>query len=287
MVITKGTIGYCSGVKRALKMVEEAAGRYGKVNVLGDLVHNRTVVDALSTKNITKIESIDQIDAPIVATTAHGTTPKILEKISIRGAKPLDTTCPQVRKVQDLIDSLDDYFVVIFSDGMVYPHPEVESYLGHLKNGTSVFHFDMLNKIPNSADKIAVVSQTTVPEDNYHSFIGSISLHRKEVRIFNTICPEVIKRQKEVKSMAETMDSILIVGSIQSNNTNSLREISMFINPNTQLIEDKTQIIKDKSGSGISVPGRHMDLGTKIGIAAGASTPPDVILEVERRLRNG
>ena len=81
--------------------------------------------------------------------------------------------------------------------------------------------------------------------------------------------------------MAETMDSILIVGSIQSNNTNSLREISMFINPNTQLIEDKTQLIKDKSGSGISVPGRHMDLGTKIGIAAGTSTPPDVILEIE------
>ena len=275
MVITKGTIGYCSGVKRALEMVEEAAGRYGKVNVLGDLVHNRTVVDALSTKNITKIESIDQIDAPIVATTAHGTTPKILEKISIRGAKPLDTTCPRVKKIQDLIASLDNYFVVIFSDGMVYPHPEVESYLGHLKNGTSVFHFDMLNKIPNSADKVAVVSQTTVPEDNYHSFIGSISLHRKEVRIFNTICPEVIKRQKEVKSMAETMDSILIVGDISSNNTNSLLEISMFINPNIWRIDDESGIPK------------HMDLGTKIGIAAGTSTPPEVILEIERRLRNG
>jgi len=275
MIITKGTIGYCSGVKWALEMVEEAAGRYGKVNVLGDLVHNRTVVDALSTKNITKIESIDQIDAPIVATTTHGTTPKILEEISARGAKPLDTTCPRVKKIQDLIASLDDYFVVIFSDGMVYPHPEVESYLGHLKNGTSVFHFDMLNKIPNSADKVAVVSQTTVPEDNYHSFIGSISLHRKEVRIFNTICPEVIKRQKEVKSMAETMDSILIVGDISSNNTNSLLEISMFINPNIWRIDDESGIPK------------HMDLGTKIGIAAGTSTPPEVILEIERRLRNG
>jgi len=275
MVVTKGTIGYCSGIKRALKMVEEAVDKYGKVNVLGDLVHNRTVVDALSAKNITKIESIDQIDAPIVATTTHGATPEIFKEISARGVELLDTTCPQVRKAQDLIASLDDYFVVIFSDGRVYPHPEVKSYLGYLKDGTSVFGFDRLNKIPDSTNKVAVVSQTTVLEDNYYSFIRSISLPRKEVRIFNTICPEVIKRQKEVKSMAKTVDSMLIVGSFRSNNTNSLWEASMFINPNSCYIEDENDIPK------------HRNLGTEIGIAAGTSTPPEVILEIERRIKNG
>jgi len=275
MTVTKGTIGYCSWIKRALEKIEEAADKYGKVNVLGDLVHNETVAAALSAKNITKIESIDQIDAPIVATTTHGTTPKILEEISARGAKLLDTTCPRVKKVQDLITSLDDYFVVIFSDGRVYPHPEVKSYLEYIKDGTLVFHFDILNKIPDSANKVAVVSQTTVPEDNYYSFIRSISLHRKEVRIFNTICPEVVQRQREVKLMAKTVDSMLIVGGSLSNNTNSLYEISLLINSNSCHIEDKS-----------GVPER-VNLGAKIGIAAGTSTPPEVVLEVERRIENG
>ncbi|MDH4209647.1 MAG: 4-hydroxy-3-methylbut-2-enyl diphosphate reductase, partial [Anaerolineae bacterium] len=122
-------IGFCFGVKRALKILEETIGEYGKVETLGPVVHNQQVVDRFSQLGARAVDRPDQITGSVAVIPSHGVSPDTLDELASRGLKVVDTTCPNVRRAQSAARDLSQagVWVVIFGDPL---HPEVKGILG-------------------------------------------------------------------------------------------------------------------------------------------------------------
>jgi 4-hydroxy-3-methylbut-2-enyl diphosphate reductase len=128
-VIKAKELGFCMGVRRAVDMMEAAAGELGPITSLGSTVHNPQVVGKLRDRGVEVIATIEQIDARPVAITAHGVGPGVLQELESRGASIVDTTCPIVTRAQQWARKLVDegFGVIVFGDPN---HKEVRGILG-------------------------------------------------------------------------------------------------------------------------------------------------------------
>ena len=128
-IIRVSKTGFCFGVKRALDIVMREANEAGGTETLGQIVHNRTVLDDLAKKGVKTVGSVDEISGKTVVTGAHGVTPEVGEALTARGLKVVDTTCPFVKRAQETARRLaeSEYFVVVYGEA---EHPEVQGILG-------------------------------------------------------------------------------------------------------------------------------------------------------------
>ena len=124
-----GDLGFCFGVRRAIKLVEEAAQKQGPVQTLGPIVHNRQAVEGLKAKGIEAASGLHDIDGEIVAIASHGIAPQVIDMLKSRGLKVIDATCPLVQRAQRAARRLATagFFVLVFGDSA---HPEVQGILG-------------------------------------------------------------------------------------------------------------------------------------------------------------
>jgi 4-hydroxy-3-methylbut-2-enyl diphosphate reductase len=268
-------IGFCFGVKRAIKMAEKALDQHGRVYSLGSIIHNRQVVERLWRKGLKIAKSLDGVPkGSAVLVSSHGAPPEIFEKIKTMGLNLIDTTCPFVSNAQRVAGQMarEAYLVVIVGQRL---HPEVRALVG-FAGGRAIVVKDRQEASKKSirSGRVAVISQTTQTMANYTEVVEVLVKKRpQEIRIFNTICNDTGKRQEAASALSRIVDAMVIIGGRHSANTNRLFEVCRRLN-NSYLVETDADIRP-----------RWFRGKRTIGIASGASTPGWVIEKVIDKIK--
>lgn len=265
--------GFCFGVKKAVDAAYDNAA--ADCYLLGDIIHNGSVVDKLAAKGLKRVDSVDDIpsssDAPVkVIIRSHGAAKATYEALKAKGAEIIDATCPFVSKIHDIVQAHynDGYHIVIIGG---HEHPEVKATNGWCDDTATVVsdisELDALKRY----DKVCFVCQTTFDVKKFEEISENIpKIGLKSVEIFDTICYTTNERQREAVKLAAECDAIIVAGDKASSNTNKLFDLCKAVNANTyfvQSLQDLENIKFPRSGV--------------IGIVAGASTPTESIMEVK------
>jgi len=268
------TAGFCMGVRRAMEIVlSEANKGDGELFTYGPIIHNQQVLDLLRSKGVDVKDNIDTHDKGRIIIRAHGITPTEREKIRSSNLTLIDATCPRVAKVHAIIRKYSNkgYTPVIFGDAK---HPEVIGLMGYSKGqGIVIRSVEEVKKLPDKK-KLILVSQTTQDVDAYRKIIDAIKGRYPDAIISDTICDETYKRQREVRSLASEVDSMVIVGGYNSGNTERLSQISQSTGKPTFHIETEKELQNSWFSSTETA-----------GVTGGASTPNWMIKSVTDRLK--
>jgi (E)-4-hydroxy-3-methyl-but-2-enyl pyrophosphate reductase len=268
-IIIAKEYGFCFGVKRAVKIVEETAASAGRpVYTLGPIVHNDEVVAQMQSLGVWAKNVIDEIEEGTVIIRAHGVPPDVQDAARKKGLHVVDGTCPLVIKVQQLARALHDdgYQVVIYGTP---DHPEVIGIAGWAGEGTMIVqNLDDVAALPR-CKKIGVVSQTTKIPANYQAIVGALMGKCLTLRAHNTICNATAQRQATAVETAQQVDVMLVIGEAHSSNSRRLAEVCTQVNPRTHRIAMADEL-----------DAAWFAGAEKVGITAGASTPDSAIERV-------
>jgi len=280
-VIKAKELGFCMGVRRAVDMMEAAAGEMGPITSLGSTVHNPQVVDRLRGRGVDVIATLQAIDARPVAITAHGVGPEVMQELQSRGAAVVGTTCPIVTRAQQWAKRLSDegFGVIIFGDP---DHKEVRGIVGWAggKAVTMRTEAELAAPLPEwMPSRIAALSQTTETEAHFASFVQTLlSTHMdriSELRVVNTLCNATTSQQAATEELAQQVDLMVVVGGRESANTRHLADVARERGIETYHVESASELDPAWFAG-------H----DRVGVAAGASTPDAVIDEVVARLHD-
>ncbi|HEX7474821.1 MAG TPA: 4-hydroxy-3-methylbut-2-enyl diphosphate reductase [Dehalococcoidales bacterium] len=278
IIRTTQEIGFCFGVKRAIEMLENAAKKNPQIDTLGPLVHNEQVLDRLSSKGINIVSGPVEIRAPVAAISAHGVGPVIESELAAKSITLIDTTCPDVKRAQKAARELaqNGFWVIVFGDA---GHQEVQGILGWADgNGVAALNIDDVKKLGRLPRRLGLLSQTTQTPDNFAIFaqeLVELSLpDAAEIRLVNTICNGVRKRQLEALELAQKSDLMLVIGSRTSANSNRLFKICA---PKTETYLINTAADIDP----IWLEGKK-----SVGVTSGTSTSQETIGAVLDKLHN-
>ena len=279
-VIKAKTAGFCFGVKRAVDTVYEQVEKCGGKNIYtyGPIIHNEEVVKDMGQKGVTVLRSEEELDAleeGIVIIRSHGVEKRIYDKLNARGIRIVDATCPFVKKIHNIVSeqSAQGKYIVIIGNP---EHPEVQGIRGWAGERVCVIqNSDDAEKFsPDENEKICVVSQTTFNYNKFKDLVEIISEKSYYVSFLNSICNATKGRQTEAESIAETVDAMIVIGDKHSSNTQKLFEICRKACNNTYYIQTLGDLDLNQLGSVETV-----------GITAGASTPNNIIEEVQNNVR--
>jgi 4-hydroxy-3-methylbut-2-enyl diphosphate reductase len=270
-------IGFCYGVKRAIELLERLARERGGVETLGEVVHNQQVLQRLAAAGVRVVPTINDIRGNIVAISSHGTTPEIEEELRARNIEIIDTTCPFVHRVQIAARRLarSSFFVVIYGDA---GHTEVRGVLGWTGGkGLATLDERSVAKLDPLPRRIGVLSQTTQIPAYFTGFvkrlIDLVFTRDSEMRVIDTICHDMRRRQAEALELAKRVDVMLVIGGRGSANTNRLAELCTTVTE-THLIETADEIKPSW------FQGKEL-----VGVTSGASTSEQTIDEVLAKLK--
>lgn len=261
--------GFCFGVERAIRIVEDTANTESKVSTLGPIIHNPQVVSCLSAKGVSVTKNIDNVaEEDTVIVRSHGITKKSFEKLKQHTSKVVDATCPFVKKAHTAASALDidGYTIIILGEA---DHPEVEGIVSYVKGKYYIVADEMeVSSLPKM-DKCGLIAQTTQNKEVFEKVKEQLAEQCKSVKVINTICNATTLRQKTAKMLAKQVDLMLVIGGKNSANTTRLFKICNEICLSAYHIETKDDL-KLTYFSNIE----------KVGITAGASTPKYLIDEV-------
>ncbi|MCI7656905.1 bifunctional 4-hydroxy-3-methylbut-2-enyl diphosphate reductase/30S ribosomal protein S1 [Anaerotignum sp.] len=262
--------GFCFGVKRAIEMAYEAIGVEQKLYSYGQLIHNKTVTDDLASKGLEIVENLDGLTEGTLLIRSHGVGKALYDEAETKGLKILDGTCPFVKKIHNIVHEklADGMGIIIVGDGT---HPEVIGINGWCENAAVILEDEEAAKtkeIPEK-EKYAVVVQTTFRQAKFDKILEILQDRGVNMEIHNTICSATEKRQTEAEELSKAVDKMIVIGGKNSSNTQKLVEICAKNCGNTVHIETICDLVLNNFGK-----------DDKIGITAGASTPPAIIKEV-------
>ncbi|WP_159991944.1 4-hydroxy-3-methylbut-2-enyl diphosphate reductase [Pelistega ratti] len=271
--------GFCAGVDRAIDIVERALELHGApIYVRHEIVHNRFVVQSLRDKGAIFVAELDEVPkGSIVVFSAHGVSLAVREDAEKRGLKVFDATCPLVTKVHVEVKKMHQSgheIIMIGHKG----HPEVEGTLGQATGRMYLVETpeDVENLVVENPENLAYVTQTTLSVDDAAKVTQA--LHKRFPTIVapkkSDICYATQNRQDAVKMMAPQCDVFFVVGSVNSSNSNRLREVADRLDCPSYLIDDPDMIKPE-----------WLENKKSIGITAGASAPEVLVQNVINRLK--
>lgn len=266
--------GFCWGVKRALEMTLEAARTAPPpVNTLGPLIHNPGVIRELESQGVGVIASAQQARAGTVILRSHGVPRDTQEQLASLGLTVIDATCPFVASAQKKAANLhkDGYLVVILGEK---EHPEVLSLRSYAGEGSLVV--ESAADLPDTLDssRVGVVVQTTQSPERLAELVQALAPKTRELLVHNTICSATEERQTAAVRLAAQVDAVVVVGGRNSANTRRLAELCREEQPRTYHVETAAEI------DPLWLTGAR-----RVGVTAGASTPPEQIEVVVERLK--
>ena len=277
-VILAKSRGFCFGVKRAVDTVYGQIGKTGKLYTYGDIVNNEEVVGDLKMKGVSVIndmEELKQAEKGTVIIRAHGVGKAVYEAIEKEGFTLMDATCPFVKRIHKIVEeeSKKGTQIVVIGNPV---HPEVVGIAGWCHSPAIILKtMEEAEKIAlKGAQNVCIVSQTTF---NYNKFQDIVEILKKKVynvTVANTICNATEERQKEAKEIAAAVDVMIVIGGRHSSNTRKLYEICSKECANTYFIQTLDDL--------------HLEMPKSVrlvGITAGASTPNNIIEEVQNYVR--
>ena len=279
------TAGFCFGVQRAVDKVYELIDSCpDRLFTLGPIIHNEEVVNDLEKKGV-RVASEEELKTlpkgSTVVIRSHGVGKNVYDQLKECGLSYVDVTCPFVLKIHRIVEkeSKAGSHIVIIGDP---DHPEVVGICGWCIGPYTVIRTkqDALDFVPPEGKNVCIVSQTTF---NYNKFKDLVEILRKKrydntvlniLNILNTICNATEERQREAKSIAGEVDTMLVVGGRHSSNTQKLFEICKKECENTYYIQTPVDLDSDM-----------FQCSSYVGITAGASTPKKIIEEVQEHVR--
>jgi 4-hydroxy-3-methylbut-2-enyl diphosphate reductase len=268
------------GVKRAVDaayMLFDEAKR-GAAYTYGPLIHNKTVLETLAGHNITVIDGeLPPLEGAAVIIRAHGAPPEIEAELHRRGARVKDATCPKVKAVQLLAQKLsgEGYRVFLAGDA---GHAEVRGILGYAPSCVCVSTVEEAEKAAQNAglpEKAALIGQTTFSRGGYQRIAVALKKQLPGLVTKNTLCPATGERETALRSLCGQVDAVVIAGGRDSANTQALAEVAGSMGTPVFLVESAAEL-----------PPMPETVRT-VGIAAGASTPLEIIDEIEGFLKSG
>ena len=276
--------GFCAGVDRAIAIVERALESWGApIYVRHEVVHNRYVVEKLRKDGAVFVEELHEVpDGATVIFSAHGVSQAVREEADSRGLKVFDATCPLVTKVHMEVARLGRIgrsVVLIGHAG----HPEVEGTMGQW-NPANVGEILLVESIENVAalapkfpHELSYVTQTTLSVDDTKAIIASLREKFSDIEgpRKDDICYATQNRQDAVRRLADSVDLMLVVGSVNSSNSNRLRELAEKQGVRSFLIDSAEHIERN-----------WLDGVNHIGLTAGASAPEKLVRDVVARLQS-
>ncbi|MBB1061924.1 4-hydroxy-3-methylbut-2-enyl diphosphate reductase [Marilutibacter spongiae] len=276
--------GFCAGVDRAIEIVKRAIETLGApIYVRHEVVHNRFVVDDLKRRGAVFVEELDEVpDGATVIFSAHGVSKAVREEADRRGLKVFDATCPLVTKVHFEVSRhcrAGNDVILIGHAG----HPEVEGTMGQWQREKGKGNIYLIEDVDDvervqvgQPEHLAYTTQTTLSVDDTQAVIAALKRRFPAIQgpRNDDICYATQNRQDAVRELAAECDLVLVVGSVNSSNSNRLRELAEREGVEAHLID-----------GAIEIDPRWVEGRTRIGITAGASAPEVLVRGVIERLR--
>lgn len=281
-VLLARTAGFCPGVKRAVETVYEQVRLHQKEKIFtyGPIIHNEGVIRDLEDQGVKIIHSAKELQTireGIVIIRSHGVARNIYEQIEAQGLSCVDATCPFVKKIHKIVDeeSQKGAYIVIIGNS---DHPEVEGIRGWGRGQVSVLQTEedaQQFELADKGQKVCITAQTTFNYNKFKDLVEIIDKKGYDIIVLNTICNATKVRQEEARRIAGRVDAMMVVGDKRSSNTQKLFEICKNECLNTYYIQTLDDLDMNQLRSVETV-----------GITAGASTPNNIIEEVQRLCRN-
>jgi 4-hydroxy-3-methylbut-2-enyl diphosphate reductase len=277
--------GFCAGVDRAIEIVERALELFGApIYVRHEVVHNRFVVNRLTGLGAVFVEEVEDVpDGATVIFSAHGVSKQVRRAGNQRGLRVFDATCPLVTKVHMEVArhcKAGDDVILIGHAG----HPEVEGTMGQWLNqppmGNRIYLVESLEDVDSleigRPESVAYVTQTTLSVDDTQAIIARLRERFPAIvgPRHDDICYATQNRQDAVREVAGQVDLVLVVGSVNSSNSNRLRELAEKQGVPAYLVDGAEDIRPE-----------WLVGAARVGLTAGASAPESLVRGVIARLR--
>ncbi|MBE3576943.1 MAG: 4-hydroxy-3-methylbut-2-enyl diphosphate reductase [Limnochordales bacterium] len=282
--------GYCYGVVDAIQLVREVARDPGyprPIQVLGQIVHNRHVVEELDRLGVITLDGpdrlklLEKVEGGTVIFTAHGISPAVREAAIRRGLRVVDATCPDVARTHELVRKLVAQGYELLYVGK-RNHPEPEGVIGEAPEHIHLVEQEGdLDQLPEEVQQrlatrpVAVTTQTTLSQWDTIRIIAAIRQRYPDAEVYNEICRATQTRQEAAVEAARQVDLVLVVGDRRSNNSNRLVQVVREIAGKPAYLIDDENDIRPEWLQGV----------TRVAVTAGSSTPSHITRAVIERLR--
>lgn len=272
--------GFCFGVKRAVEMVYNEIGNSDNIYTYGPIIHNEEVVKDLENKGVKVVlegDDLSKLEKGTIIIRSHGVGRKTYELLEGYGFKIVDATCPFVKKIHNIVKeaSEEGNQVVVIGNRN---HPEVIGIIEWCSDDKPAIIVENTEEAMNFSvgenEKIYIVSQTTFNLNKFNELVEIFKEKGYYINVVNTICNATEVRQTEAKQIAQNSDAVIVIGGLSSSNTQKLYEICRRECDNTQYIQTLNDLDVDSL--------RDVK---RVGITAGASTPNNIIEEVQNYVR--
>ena len=274
------TAGFCFGVKRAVDTVYKEAEKSSEtIYTFGPIIHNEQVVEDLEKNGVFVVNTVEELKSLKPGTTvivrSHGVGKSVYDLMEDSGLHVVDATCPFVKKIHRIVEresKAGKHIIIIGND----KHPEVEGIKGWVCGPVTVIEnvVEAEQFQAKEEEQVCIVSQTTFNYNKFEDLVEIISKNCYHIEGINTICNATEERQTEAKDIAGKVDGMIVIGGSHSSNTQKLFEICKKECENTYYI----QTLEDLDIEGLK--------GSEcVGITAGASTPNNIIEEVQKHVR--
>ncbi|MDD5944273.1 MAG: bifunctional 4-hydroxy-3-methylbut-2-enyl diphosphate reductase/30S ribosomal protein S1 [Clostridia bacterium] len=262
--------GFCFGVNRAIEACYKEIEKGGKIFTYGPLIHNKNVNADLEAKGVKAVDSLEGCEGATVIIRSHGVGKSVYDELEQRGIAYVDGTCPFVKKIHRIVNERHEAgdSIIIIGDAK---HPEVMGINGWCENSAVIVDNaeDAYRLVIDNEKDFTVVVQTTFRESKYEDILAVLNKKSGRITAHNTICSATEERQKEAVKISKNVDKMLVIGDKGSSNTQKLFEICQKNCQNTSYIETIEDLVLN-----------NYKFNDRIGITAGASTPPAIIKEV-------
>ena len=265
--------GYCFGVRDAVNLAKKSGDDFQEVYMLGDIVHNETVVDDLNKRGSKVVESLNDIpeDKPVLFR-AHGTDPETWKKAQKKKLNIIDATCPLVTEIHEEIKELEseNRRTIIIGD---HNHDEVVGIAAQVKDPIIISCVDEAKEL-GKMKRAGVVSQSTQMIENVQEILNVLSEKVYDLRFVNTICFPTRRNHDQIKKLSNICDLMIVIGSFTSANSKRLTQLSLERNENSFQVTCADDINES-----------WFDGVESVGISAGASTPDNLIEDVIAKVK--
>ncbi len=265
--------GYCFGVRDAVNLAYETAGKNGDVYMLGHIVHNENVVKELGKAGARIVKSLEEVPShsPVLFR-AHGTSKLVWSKAKSKNMNIIDATCPLVLEIHEEVKKLEKEGrqIIIIGD---HGHDEVVGIASQVKNPHIIANAEEAKAL-RKMKKAGIVSQSTQTIENVQDIFNIIMTKVFDLRFVNTICFPTKRNQEQIKELAEKCDVLIIIGSFTSANSKRLTDLAKKRNANSFQVTCAEDINP-----------AWINQAEIVGVSAGASTPDNIIEDVLTKLK--
>ena len=265
--------GYCFGVRDAVNLAYDTAKKHGDVYMLGDIVHNESVVADLNKAGAKVVKNIDEVpDGKPILFRAHGTSVETWKNAQSKDMNIIDATCPLVEEIHDEVKKLskEGRKIIVIGD---HGHDEVVGIASQVSDAIIVSNIEEAMEL-RKMKKAGVVSQSTQTIENVQKIISIIMTKVYDLNFVNTICFPTKRNQNQIKDLAKQCDVMIVIGSFTSANSKRLTLLAKEINDRSYQVTNADEI-KIEWFTGAKT----------VGLSAGASTPDNIIDDVLNKIK--